>query len=310
MQKFTLLIQGKINDETFKLWIKNYKDWKVVVSVWEDEDILKFDIPIKWKVILNTYPKKRFASAGNLDYQIITTINGLKNINTEFVVKVRADEFWSNLELVSNLVKDNQNKIVSSSMFFREWGLYKYHCGDKILAGKKENLLLMFNIAYNIAKENVLSTTVPETHLGLGYLVGKKEIIFDEKFILYTNNKDTKFDKDTLFEAIQSASKAISKNFNFIMRNQKNIEMDEISKKLVHCKEILDYCSSYNDLVNRFAGSVEYDEKELMKKHFEIIDINNLQPYIATRNYDDERGRVWYRNDFNNKEENCLENLN
>lgn len=312
MQKCTLLIQGKINDETFNLWIKNYKDWKVVVSVWEDEDISKFDIPKKWKVVLGTYPKKRFMVHGNLDYQIITTINGLRNINTEWVIKVRADEYWSNLESVLDMSIKNENKIVSSSMFFRRWGLYDFHCGDKILAGKKENIELMFNIAYNIAKQDVLNCVVPETYLGLGFLVGKKEILFNDKFILSLNNKDAKFDRNSSFQAMKAAVKAINKDFEHIFDKKKTIDIASINEKLKHAKQVVEYCINYNELVDKFKNRIDIQEieKDLMKKYFEIIDINELKPYIATRNYGGEIGRVWYRDNFDNKKENCLSSIN
>lgn len=306
----TLLIQGKINEESFNLWIKNYKEWKVVVSIWEDDNITKYKIPKAWKVILNNKPKKRFMEHGNLDYQIITTINGLRNSNTEFVIKARTDEYWSNLELVYELIKNNENKIISSSMFFRKWGLYDFHCGDKILAGKKENLELMFNTAYNIAKEGVLDSKVPETYLGLGYLVGKKEILFDDKFVLSLNNKTAKFDKQSAIDAMKSASKAIKKNFDSILVNETKLQMNEINKKLEHCGKIVEYCIGYNKLVEKYKNRIDINDEPYMRKHFEIIDINKLKPYIATRNFGDERGRVWYRDDFDNKAEDCLETLN
>ena len=41
-----------------------------------------------------------------------------------------------------------------------------------------------------------------------------------------------------------------------------------------------------------------------MKKWFEIIDINELKPYIATRNFGAPKGRVWYKDDFPNELEN------
>lgn len=312
MENCTILIQGKISDETFALWIKNYKDWKVIVSIWEDDDITNYKIPKAWKVILNNKPKKRFMEHGNLDYQIITTINGLRNIQTDFVIKARVDEYWSNLDIVYKIMRETENKIISSSMFFREWGMYDFHCGDKILAGKRENLELMFNVAYNIANQSVLDSKVPETYLGLGYLVGKKEILFDEKFILSLNNKTATFDRKSSFDAMKSAYKAIKKDFEKILSEEKKIEMTDVNDILEHSKKVIYYCIGYNELVIKFKNRINIDdiEKPLMKKHFEIIDINKLKPYIATRNFGKEKGRIWYRDNFDNKKENCLETLN
>jgi hypothetical protein len=51
------------------------------------------------------------------------------------------------------------------------------------------------------------------------------------------------------------------------------------------------------------------DDKPYMKKWFDIIDINELKPYIATRNHHD-LGRIWYRDNFDHYEENCLTDIN
>lgn len=308
----TLLIQGKINEESFNLWIQNYKDWNVILSTWEDEDLSKYKIPKKWKIILSSYPKKRFAPSGNFDYQIITTINGLRNINNKFVIKVRADEYWSNLLFVYELMLSSENKIISSSMFFRKFGMYDFHIGDKIIAGQKENIELMFNIAYNIVKEDVLTSKIPETYLGLGYLVGKKEILFDEKFILSLNNKETKFDRESSIDAIKSAYKTVKKNFELILKNEKAIDIKKVSEILSNTKDILNYCYGYNELAIKLKNRINTNELEqtLMKKHFEIVNINKLKPYIATTSYGAGGKRIWYRDDFDNEKENCLETLN
>lgn len=311
MKNCTLLIQGKINDECFNLWIKNYSDWNVVVSIWDNEDIKKYKFPKKWKIVFNQYPKKRFATFGNFDYQIMTTINGLRNIETDWVIKARVDEYWSNLDIVYNMMLRNKNKIMSSSMFFREWGLYDFHPGDKILAGSKDNLYLMFNIAYNIVNQNVLECKVPETFLGLGYLVGKAEIDFNEQFIYSFNNRTAKFDRQSAFDAMKAAYKAIKKDFEKILKDEKTISLEKTNEVLEHSKKIVYYCISYNELAEKLKSRIDVKENEvgLMQKHFEVIDINELKPYIATRNFG-EGNRVWYRDDFDNKKENCLETLN
>lgn len=310
MKEYTLLIQGKINDECFNLWIENYKDFNVVVSVWNDEDMSKYAIPKNWELVLNTYPNKRFMEYGNLDYQIITTLNGLSKVNTEFVIKVRADEYWSNLNIIHKKAVKNPNKIVSSSMFFRRWGMYYFHCGDKILAGKTKNIQLMFETASMIAKQNVLNTKVPETYLGLGYVVGLGDIVFDDNFILSLNNKNVIFEESNILYTLNKAYKAIKSNFNSIFQNSNKIEIETINKSLEYSKEIIQCCIEYNEDVLKFKNLNHIDDKPIMRKHFEIIDINKLKPYIATRNLGESNGRMWYRSDFDNRKENCLANIN
>jgi hypothetical protein len=115
-REYTILLQGVINPKTFNLWIKNYSDYKVVVSIWEDEDLSNYDIPTNWKVVLNKYPLVRFRKEANLDYQIITTLAGLKEVDDMWVIKMRTDEYYSKLDKVFDKMKSNPEKIVSSSM--------------------------------------------------------------------------------------------------------------------------------------------------------------------------------------------------
>jgi hypothetical protein len=306
MKDCTIILQGKINKECFDLWINNHKESNVVVSIWEDENISNFAIPSNWKIVYNDYPQKRFAINGNLDLQILSTLRGLINTKTEFVIKMRADEYWSNIELIYEKIKKNKDKIVSSSMFFRKFGLYDFHCGDKILAGTTQNLNLMFMTAYNLAKEKVLQTKVPEVHLGLGYLIAKNEIVFDEKFIVLFNNKENgPFDISGAKLNMEKALKRITENFQILL-NKNQINLEQANNTINHCKNILTYCYGYNELVEYYKHKVDIDVEYLMKKNFEIIDVNNLKPYIATRNFGDAEGRIWYRDNFDNDSEDCI----
>ncbi len=100
LENCTILIQGRIDSECLNLWIKNHKNNNVVLSIWEDEDLSKYKIPKSWKVVVNQYPFVRFRASANLDYQLITTLKGLNSVKTYWVVKVRADEYWSNLDKI------------------------------------------------------------------------------------------------------------------------------------------------------------------------------------------------------------------
>lgn len=305
MKDCTIILQGRINRECLNLYIKNYSTSNIILSVWNDEEISSSEIPKNWKLIFNDYPKKRFATPGNLDLQILSTLSGLIQTNTEFVIKARGDEYWSNLDLVYNKIINNKSKIVTSSMFFRKPELYEFHCGDKIIAGTKENLQLMFNTAYNLAKEQVLETNVPEIHLGLGYLIGKNEIICDETFILLFNNKHRKFDKEGAKFGMKKAIEKINKDFDLIL-SKNDVDLQMANAIINNCKNILTYCYGYNELTEKFQDKIDYNAWELMKSNFDIIDVNLLKPYIATRNFGDAKGRIWYRDNFDNDSEDCI----
>lgn len=310
-REYTILLQGVINPKTFNLWIKNYSDYKVVVSIWEDEDLSDYQIPTNWKVVKNKYPLVRFRKEANLDYQIITTLAGLSEVGSEWVIKMRTDEYYSNLDKVFKKMKASPEKIVSSSMFFRKYGMYKFHCSDKLLGGTTENLIGMFESTLHNLQMKLWEETIPESQLGLGYIMLRdSNIDIDD-----VNNKRAELGEQFVEEhgikLFTDASNIISTEMmnivtnEFIKNNNDKIDWENVTKSVGRWKAILGECLN---VVNKHKN--EYlDDRPYMKKWFDIIDINELKPYIATRNFGDHRGRVWYNSDFDNEKEDCVSDI-
>lgn len=152
MKDVTLIIQGRITQETFDFYVKNYKGWNVIISTWVGLDIDYSTLPDSFSLLISKLPEK--SGFQNLNYQVVSTLNALNKIKTPYVIKVRGDEQWSNLESVYKSIKLNPNKIWCSSVFFRHWSYTNYHASDHILAGTLENLLIMFqSTKYNFDNE-------------------------------------------------------------------------------------------------------------------------------------------------------------
>ena len=75
-------------------------------------------------------------------------------------------------------------------------------------------------------------------------------------------------------------------------------------------KDMFSRIHRFNELIDNYHQKDSFDDSVFLKKWFLIEDINNLKPYIATRNFRDEKGRVWYRSEFNHTEEECEKNIN
>lgn len=310
MKEATLLIQGVPNEETLNLWIKNHKNTNVVLSIWEDVDLSIFKIPKNWNVVINQYPLIRFRKTANLDYQLITTIKGLEMVHTEWAIKVRADEYYSNLDLIFDKMKANENKIISSSMYFRKWDMYKFHCGDKILGGKVDNLKSMFYQTLENIKNNIWDTKIPESQLGFGYVYSKEPTI-DVKLLNHSNPKSTNvFDSDKAFDVINKAIEVSTKKLVEIVHrnmNPNNFSWDFMENNIQSASDTINHALNVIKL-RHVQKYVEIDDVPYMKRWFDIVDINDLKPYIVTTNSGD--GRKWYRDDFNNEFENCLTKIN
>ena len=315
-QPYTILLQGKINEEALNLWVKNHSESKVVLSIWEDEDLSSFNIPEKWNVVINHYPFIRFRPQANLDYQIITTLHGLQYVETDWVIKMRADEYWSNLDKIFDKMKSNPDKIVSGSMFFRKWGMYSFHCGDKILGGTTDNITLMFESTLHNLEMKLWDETIPESQLGLGYVMAKDNLLNNKDIREKLNHMSTKRNNQkqdvggvtsAIYKGLeittQKAFSILANEFNY---SAKKIYFDDIKNELDYMINILSNVSnSITDM--RFQP---LDDKPYMRKWFDIIDINELKPYIATRNFGGNKGRIWYRDDFTNELEDCMIDIN
>lgn len=311
MNDCTILIQGRINPECLDLWIKNYTNYNVVLSTWEDEDLSTFKIPKNWTVIINQYPLVRFRADANLDYQIISTLKGLNKINTHYVIKVRADEYWSNLDKVYKKMVLNPNKIVSGSMYFRNWGLYKFHCSDKLIAGTWSNVFSMFESTLHNLEIDLWSTTIPESQLGLGFVMAM------EKDFEVTHGKLEQEIQAYKFSP-EGSSKRIAMTMDYLVKTTMDISTNEMriySKDEPNWKSIKEKFKKLKIMVNDCINELNFEDvtpinyKPYMQKWFEIIDINELKPYIATRHHP-EKGRVWYRDNFDHYEEDCLTDIN
>jgi hypothetical protein len=93
----TILIQGRINVKHIDKWVHKYKDWNVIISTWNEYDLNVIKIPPKWTVLMFPKPNKRFFNVGNLDLQILSTLNGLRYVETPYTIKARGDEFFSKI---------------------------------------------------------------------------------------------------------------------------------------------------------------------------------------------------------------------
>lgn len=193
MEDVTVIIQGRLLQESYDFYIKNYKDFPVIISTWVDTEISFKNLPNNFKIILSQYPKE-FGDQ-NFHLQILSTLAGLESVNTKYVIKIRGDEYWNNLHRISDFIKFNQNKVWTSPIFFRAWQYAEYHISDHIIAGTTDNIKLMFseskkifdNGDLNLSKWKVdgkfhkwIRTHAPEERITKAYLRGKSPDKFEK----------------------------------------------------------------------------------------------------------------------------------
>lgn len=193
MDDCTIIIQGKLEKESYDFYIKKYDNCKVIISTWVGTDIDFSDLPKNFKVIISPLPTE--SGDQNLNYQIVSTLNALESVRTKYAIKVRGDEYWSYPENIYEAIKSAPEKLWSSSVFFRAWQYSEYHMSDHIIAGTTENLFILFNAArynfdncrLNVSKWKVdgilnkyVKTHAPEERLTKGYLDAKDSDRFEK----------------------------------------------------------------------------------------------------------------------------------
>lgn len=177
MEDVTIIIQGRISLDTFNFYLDNYYKSNVVLSTWVGHDLDLSRLPENWKVVLQSLPENKGVQNQNL--QFVTTLNGLSNVSTPYVIKLRGDERFSNLEYILDEIKTQPNKIHCSPIWFRHWSFMKYHSSDHIIAGKTELVDLMFSKAKYNFDNRILSYWEPEIMLTRSYLMEVEKYRFD-----------------------------------------------------------------------------------------------------------------------------------
>ena len=168
-QDITFVVQGPV---TFKNNIditlvclksieKNYPHSKIIFSTWENQ-ILNSEYDL-FKVIRNVdpgsgYRDKNKSIFNNINRQIISSLNGIRLVETKYAVKVRSDIYFNNNNLVSYISKYNnydidykflkERVIVTNvtSINPKKKQKLPFHPCDWIYFGLKEDLECIFTI--------------------------------------------------------------------------------------------------------------------------------------------------------------------
>jgi hypothetical protein len=182
----TLLIQGKINEHGLRM-IDRYKDqYPIVVSTNAINDathealeafgsavkVILYQLPISLEHVMNT---------ANCYLQTVSVYYGLREVNTEYVIKFRGDEYYSEITPLVRAVT-RQEKLVTADIFFRKQldynQIYLYHTSDHYFGGRTRHLLEAFQHMKRMYEEVRYSQEV-EPDLSFQY-----SLVFEQKMTI------------------------------------------------------------------------------------------------------------------------------
>lgn len=186
MKNVTIIVQGLITQESYNFYIQTYPYNPIVISTWTNHTLDLSYIPHNVKFVTTNPPLK--SGPQRMNYQFTSTLNGLMLSDTGYSIKVRGDEYYSNLNSLVNSLQSHPNKIYCSPIWFRHFNQWKFHISDHIIAGTTDNLKTMFNsskigfdmmsIKHMVNGEMKLFYE-PEMHLTNAYLREKYQNEFD-----------------------------------------------------------------------------------------------------------------------------------
>jgi hypothetical protein len=239
MEDVTILIQGKITQETYNFYVEAYPQYPIVISTWSNHQLDLSYFPNNLKLVQTHLPKN--SGEQNMNYQFVSTLNGLDNVKTKYVLKFRGDEYYSNVDTLVESIKSNPIKIWTAPIFFRHPTHFKYHISDHIIGGAIESIRFMYSAA-KYAFDNELIFHIkdgvkhkywePEIHLTRSFLMAKykSDLVHENPVDLMIENFDI-FDLDKL-KPYKVIANIFSKMWNSDFDPHKNESIKDINEIL------------------------------------------------------------------------------
>lgn len=197
-RRVTLLIQGRVNEYGMRM-VNRYRGCYPIVisaSTLSEEyqrqlEEYQRDDPTHFKLILRspTHPMEYVYNKANCYYQMFSTYMGLQEVDTEYTMKFRGDEYYSDISPLVHSIT-TQEKLVTSDIFFRKQleynQVYLYHTSDHYFGARTRHLLIAFHhlkrlyeeVCYSQENEPDLSfqySFVFEQKLTIAYLLAMGE---------------------------------------------------------------------------------------------------------------------------------------
>lgn len=242
-RRVTLVVQGPMHPNAIIMMKMHAHAFDIVFSTWRvnPEEETKIEEHLKdvecTKLIFNNLESLEFKNnQANRYYQFYTTLKGMQLVDTEYAIKIRSDEYYTDLMPFVEKMVSNPKKLVTNEVFFRNPRSnsnenFMLHPSDHLIGGKTEDLVNMLKKCVDDCRnhteedldgmlrsiKNRSYLIVPEQHLFANYLITKHKIDFskgkltaDEAMSLTKNNCEIVKSRDLGFYCI-----SFSKTFNF-----------------------------------------------------------------------------------------------
>jgi hypothetical protein len=232
----TIVLQGRLHLNGWGCINKYKKFGKVIVSCWEDD--LNPHSAEDIKIIRSKYPRNQFYNSSNFYYQCYSSLAGLLAVDTPFVIKVRSDEYYEDLNILLEKMSRQPHKMITNNVFFRIDSERKFHVSDHLIAGSTRDMIRTFQIASLLCTTNHKFISGDQFGTKLGRLVPEQIICCS-----FLKGKNIPINTDR--------SKQI------MMQNFDVVKVQDFGKFIVSCNSCRDREISDPDLLKSYYRSIE-----------------------------------------------------
>ena len=157
----TIVAQGRFDANLLHLLASSYAEYaEFVYSTWENEELgLDTEQYPDIQFVVNRQPELKpgatqitgdIVSVSHSYLQVTSTLKGLEKVKTEFCVKLRTDEYYTDLSHAIDCLSSGPDKLWTSNIFFRPPMVYNWHISDHVMIAKTSDLIKTFKLAKQI----------------------------------------------------------------------------------------------------------------------------------------------------------------
>lgn len=157
----TIVAQGRFDANLLHMLASSYAEYaEFVYSTWENEEAASaVEQHPDVQFVVNRQPALKpgttqitgdIVSVSHSYFQVISTLKGLEKVKTEFCVKLRTDEYYTDLSHAISCLASDPGKLWTSNIVFRPPVIYNWHISDHVMIGRTSDLIKTFRLAKQI----------------------------------------------------------------------------------------------------------------------------------------------------------------
>ena len=280
-QDISIIVQGAINTVETKKCIKSIRkylpDAEIILSTWENEPTENLDYDI---IVLNTEPSSILIDSykskkiyNNLNKQLISTQNGLKQATKKYTLKIRSDliiekptflEFFDNYPKRIERYKLFEHKVIIPMLLTRynyNKNKMPFHISDWWFFGLTNDIKKYFE---------------------------KTKLVEEPNFTNYFANEENKYKKNPYGKIPHKFAPEQYFGYSCFARNFDDIYMEDASDYSEELMEKYRKCLLNNFIILDFKHSGIYLNKYLFSKNEKLIGdqyIDLYNPYRYQKDY-------------------------